>query len=56
MVTVEVVGQYPSISHDASLKALRKALDNTDDFTKMAEFVLKYNYFELNGKVKLIFE
>ena len=25
---------------------------STDDLTKMAEFVLKNNYFEFNGKVK----
>ena len=41
------------------MDALRKALDNrenkkisADDLTKMDEFVLKNNYFELNGKVK----
>ena len=59
MVTANVVGLYPSISHDAGLDALRKALDNrenknilTDNLTKMAEFVLKNNFFEYNGKVK----
>ena len=59
MVTTDVVGLYPSIPHDAGLEALRKALDNrenkkisTDDLTKIAEFVLKNNYFEFNGKVK----
>ena len=59
MVTEDVVGLYPSIPHDAGLEALRKALYNrenkkisTDDLTKMAEFVLKNNYFEFNGKVK----
>ena len=43
MVTTDVIGQYPSSSHDAGLEALRKALDNrenkkisTDDLTKMA--------------------
>ena len=58
MVTVDVVGLYPSIPH-AGLEALRKALYNgqnknifTDEPTKMAEFVLKKNYFEFNGKVK----
>ena len=46
-VTADVIGLYPSIPHDAGLKALRKSLDNlenkmisTDDLTKMAEFVL----------------
>ena len=44
MVTAIIVGLYPSISHDSSLEALRKALDNrenkkisTDDLIKMAE-------------------
>ena len=59
MVTVDVAGLYPSIPHDSGLETLKKVLDNrenkkisTDDLTKMAEFVLKNNYFELNGKVK----
>ena len=59
MVTADVVGLYPSIPHDAGLEVLRKALGNrgnkkisTDDLTKIAEFVLKNNYLEFNGKVK----
>ena len=59
MVKADVVGLYLSIPHDAGLEALRKELDNrenkktsTDDITKMAEFVLKNNYFELNVKVE----
>ena len=59
MVTADVVGLYPSIPHNAGLEALRKSLDNrenkkiyTDGLTKLAEFVLKNNYFEFNGKVK----
>ena len=59
MVTADVFGLYPSIPHDAGLEALGKVLDNrknkkisTDDLTKMAEFVLKNNYFEFNGNVK----
>ena len=43
MVTADVVGLYPGISHDAGLEALRKALDNRDNkkisndgLTKMA--------------------
>ena len=58
MVIADVVGVHPSI-HDAGLEALGKVLDNqanknisTDDFTKMAEFLLKNNYFEFNGKFK----
>ena len=59
LVTADVVGLYPSIPHEAGLKALKKALNNrtnkkvsTDDLIKMAKFVLKNNYFEFNGKVK----
>ena len=59
MVTENVVGLYSSISHDSGLEALRKAFDNrenknilTDNLTKMAEFILKNNFFEYNGKVK----
>ena len=59
MVTADVVGLYPSISRDAGPEALRRMLDDqvnkkngTEDLTKMAEFVLKNNYFEFNGKAK----
>ena len=59
LVTANVVGLYPSIPHTAGLVALREALDNrevkkipTEDLVKMAEFVLKNNYFEFNGCIK----
>ena len=59
MLTADVVGLYLSIPHEAGLNALWEALDNrgnkqipTDNLLKMAEFVLKNNYFEFNGKVK----
>ena len=59
LVTADFVGLYPSIPHKAGLKALEKALNNrtnkkvlTEDLVKMAEFALKNNYFEINGKVK----
>ena len=59
LVTADVVGLYPSIPHEAGLKALEKALNNctnkkvsTEYLVKMAKSVLKNNYFELNGKVK----
>ena len=59
MVTADVAGLHPSIPHAAGLEVLRKALDNrenkkisTDELTKMAEFVLKNNYFQFNGKFK----
>ena len=53
-----MVSLYPSIPHQAGL-ALKKVLDerenkfiSTDDIVKMAEFVLKNNYFQFNDKVK----
>ena len=59
LVTADVVGLYPSIPHEAGLKALERTLNNrinkkvsTEDLVKTAEFVLKNNYFEFNGKVK----
>ena len=59
LVTEDVVGLYPSIPHEAGLKALEKDLNDctnkkvsTEDLVKMAKFVLKNNYFEFNGKVK----
>ena len=59
LVTADVVGLYPSIPHETGLKALSEALDNRENkqipkenLLKMAEFVLKNNYFEFNGKVK----
>ena len=59
LVTADVVELYPSIPHDEGLEVLRKqlnAFDNksipTEDLVKMAEFVLKNNYFEFNSTVK----
>ena len=59
LVTADVVGLYPSIPHEAGLKALKEALDKrenknmaTNDLIRMAEFVLKNNYFKFNGQVK----
>ena len=50
---------YPSIPHEAGLKALREVLDNreehtvpTSKLTKMTDFVLKNNYFEFNKQIK----
>ena len=47
LVTANVVGLFPSIPHDAGLKALKDALDcgqnkkiRTDMLLKMAEFFL----------------
>ena len=59
LVTADVVGLYPRIPHEAGLRALREALDKqdkkcipTEDLVKMAEFVLKNNFFEFNSKIK----
>ena len=59
LVTANVVGLYPGILHKGGLNVLREALNNrenkhipTDNLLKMAEFVLKNNFFEYNGKVK----
>ena len=51
LLTADVVRLHPSIPHEAGLSALREALDKrtckeipTENFIKMAEFVLKYNF------------
>ena len=53
------MGFYPSIPHEAGLKALREVLDKRQQHTipnseliTMADFVLKNNYFEFNGQIK----
>ena len=58
LVTADVVGLYPSIPHEADLSALREALDNrnrkeipTENLIKMAELVLKNNFFEFDTNV-----
>ena len=52
----DVVGLYPSIPHEGGLEALRESLEKrecikipTGILVKMAEFVLKNNYFEFNS-------
>ena len=59
LVTVDVVGLYPSIPHQDGLDALSIKLEqredkkiSTEDLLEMAQFVLKNNYFEFNSKVK----
>ena len=59
LVTADVVGLYPSIPHEVGLRALREALNKrdekiipTEELLKMAEFVLKNNYFEFGNKIK----
>ena len=58
MVTADVVRLYPSIPHQAGLEARRETLDKrkiykvpTGKLVKMAEFVLKNNYFRFLDKV-----
>ena len=59
LVTADVVGLFPSIPHEAGLRALKEALKNresktipTKNLVKMIEFLLKNKYFEFKGKVK----
>ena len=58
LVTADVVGLYTNIPHILGLQSLRKRLNETgickvpnEEIISMAEFVLKNNYFEFNGKV-----
>ena len=51
-IPADVIGLFPSISHGAYLESLRKRLSERDspkDIVRMAEFVLKNNFFEFNG-------
>ena len=57
LVTADVIGLYPSIPHTEGLEVLRKQHDKflhkkapTEDIIKMADFVLKNNFFEFNSK------
>ena len=59
LITADVVGHYPNIPHNEGLEVLKKRIDNfyeksipTEDLFKMAEFVLKNNYFEFKSNVK----
>ena len=52
LVTADVVGIYPSIPHDNGLEVLERRLEQrkektipTQDLIKMADFVLKNNFF-----------
>ena len=58
LVTADVVGLYPSISHFTCLNSLKKVLEGkvnkqirTSELLKMTEFVLSNNYFEFSEKV-----
>ena len=57
LVAADVVGLYPSIPHTEGLEVLRKQYNKflhkkirTEDIIKMADFVLKNNFFEFNSK------
>ena len=59
LVTADVVGLYHSIPNEAGFKALREVLDKREQHTipiseliRMADFVLKNNYFKFNGQIK----
>ena len=55
LVTAGVVGLYQGKPHEAVLKALKEVLDRKEekkDLVKIAEFVLKNNYFGFIGHVK----
>ena len=51
LVTSNVVALYHSIPHEDGLETLSEKLP-VSDIVKMAEFVLKNNIFEFNGKLK----
>ena len=59
LVTADVVGLYPSIPHKEGIIALKSKLEEqtsskipTNDLVKLAEFVLKNNFFEFNNEIK----
>ena len=57
LVTADVVGLYPSVPHSEGLEIFKKQSENvpnkkvsTEDIIKMADFVLKKNFFEFDSK------
>ena len=55
LVTAEVVGLYPNIPHEAGLQVLKKRLNEretprvpTEELIKMADFMLKNNFFKFS--------
>ena len=59
LVTADVVGLYLSIPHKEGILALKSKLEEqtsskipTNDLVKLAEFVLKNNFFEFNNEIK----
>ena len=58
LLSADFTSLYPSIPHEDDLPALYAKLEDRKDkkvpsenFTKMAEFVLKNNYFEFDGDI-----
>ena len=58
LCTIDVVGLYPSIPHDQGLEAMKKALEgrmdksvSTESLVKLADIVLKNNFFEHDSKI-----
>ena len=49
--SADVMGLYPSISHEVGLRALREALDKREEKTILTEELLK-QYFELSNTIK----
>ena len=59
LVTVDIVGLYSSIPHDAQLKAFYEKLEEKSDkkvlyadLVDMTKFLLKNNFFEFDSKFK----
>ena len=59
LVTADVVVLYLSIPHKEGILALKSKLEEqisskipTNDLVKLAEFVLKNNFFEFNKEIK----
>ena len=61
LVTVDIVGLYPSIPHETGLRVFREVLNKQDkkpipakDMVNMAGLVLKNKLFELNSEIKQV--
>ena len=48
LATADIVGLYPSITHDVG----KQKKSATADLLNMAEFVLKSNFFDFSGNIK----
>ena len=59
LATADMVGLYPSIPHNDMILALKSKLVEqtsskipTNDLVKLAEFILKNNFFQFNNEIK----